>query len=101
MSDHQLCCTITHYDVVDGKLSEITTEETTSYRISSGWLYLDNSAASAWLNDVLRDARAGRGWTAQAGISQVLLDGRWAGRVWPKIYVSADALLELEEVIAK
>lgn len=99
MTNHRLRCTVTRYDIIDGALREKTSKETTGYRIERGWLYLNNSAASAWLSDVLREARAGQGWSAQSGTPPVFLEGRWGGRVWPKIYVEADALLELQEVM--
>lgn len=116
MTEQQrLRCTVTSYRVIDGELWEGVEETNTGFRIREGWLYLGNSAASAPVDDLLDGAREGRGWSAQAGTPPVKVEcqadrwGRyaccpggcevgWGGRNYPKIHVSAEALLEaLEE----
>jgi hypothetical protein len=117
VTENRIRCTVTRYSVVGDRLVETTTEEETGYEVVTNgaderWLYLGNCAASARLED-LRDAieRYG-GWSAQAGTPPVKVEcqaerrGRcaccpggceagWGGRNYPKIYVSAEALLEV------
>lgn len=105
MTDQQrLRCTITRYSAgyssrspLKSYLTETTTEETTGFHIRDGWLYLHNSAASAHVDELLDGAREGLGWSAQCGTPPVFFEGRWSGRNWPKIEVSAEALLEALE----
>jgi hypothetical protein len=104
-------CTVTRYSVdygpdphpLEGVLTERTREEITSASISptSGFLYLGNSSSCASLKWLLTGAREGRGWNAQAGSPPVYVEGDgWGGRNYPKIYVEADALLELERALS-
>ena len=75
--------------------------EATGWHVRGGNLYRHNSAASSRLSDLLTSAREGRGWLAQIGTPPVYVDGEgWGGRNWPRIYVTADALLELERVLS-
>lgn len=120
MTENRIRCTVTRYSVVDDRLVETTTEEETSYEIRRvladqqwrDYLYLRNSAASANVEDLRELVRFDRGWSAQAGTPPVKVEcqaerwGRyaccpggceagWGGRNYPKIYVSAEALLEV------
>jgi len=119
MAEHHLLrCTVTHYRVdygpdphpLGGELRETVREETTGYHVRDAlsgdpdkrvpYLYLHNSSASAPLVNLLAAAHEGQGWPAQAGTPPVFVDGEgWGGRNWPRIYVGADALLELEEAL--
>jgi hypothetical protein len=110
---HLLRCTVTHYrvDSVTAREGEIvaTRRDTTSgYHIrDSGsfetvepYIFLHNSGASAPLSSLFAQAREGRGWNAQCGTPPVYAaDAGWGGRNYPNIYVSADSLLELEQVL--
>lgn len=105
MSPHLLRCITTYYNIRNNALHETTREERTGYTLRKGgrnhelYLYLDNCSASAPLVSLLEGARKGKGWLAQAGAPPVRVDGKWVGRIWPKIYVDADALLELAQPI--
>lgn len=120
MSELRIRCTVTRYSVdygpdphpLEGVLTERTHEETTSAEVRLGgsndpakceeYLCLGNSAASAPLKKLLAAAREGRGWSAQSGTPPVYVEGDgWGGRNYPKIYVEADALLELERAIRR
>lgn len=110
---HLLRCTVTHYrvDSVTAREGEIvaTRRDTTSgYHIrDSGsfetvepYIFLHNSGASAPLSALFSGAREGRGWNAQLGKPPAYSAGEgWSGRNYPDIYVPADSLLELEQVL--
>jgi hypothetical protein len=114
VTENRIRCTVTRYSVVDDRLVETTTEETTGYHVQplDGYLYLRNSAASARVSDLLAQAQRGQGWSAQAGTPPVKTECQaerwglyaccpggceagWGGRNYPRIYVSAEALLEV------
>jgi hypothetical protein len=110
---HLLRCTVTHYRVdythdPAGRLIETARGETTGYHIrDSGsyeavepYIFLHNSGASAPLSALFAGAREGKGWNAQCGTPPVYAasEGR-GGYVYPDIYVPADSLLELEQVL--
>jgi hypothetical protein len=116
--DHLLRCTITsyHVDLKAGEVVETVREATTGYHVSDGWLYLHNSCASVDLELVLKHAHEGRDWGAQAGSPPVYhtcigdparprdccgptCEAGWGGRNYSKIYVTAGALLELEQAL--
>ena len=94
MSAQRIRCTVTRYRVLEDALHQDVRVEHTDFHVSDGWLYLHNSSASAPVENLLADARAGRGWTAQAGTPPVFVEGRWGGRVWPRIHVYAADLLK-------
>lgn len=105
-----LRCTITRYSIdydpdphpLSSSLRTTTSEETTGFHVRDGWLYLHNSAASTRVENLLNGAREGRDWTAQCGTPPIFVDGEgWGGRNWPKIEVSAEALLEALEETCK
>jgi hypothetical protein len=112
---HLLRCISTHYRIrlnavtaPKGELLETKRNETTgyhirdsgSYEIVEPYIFLHNSGASAPLSALFTKAREGRGWTAQAGAPPVYVSGEgWVGRNNPNIYVPADSLLELEQVL--
>lgn len=91
-------CAVTYYSVgrqrPGGVLVSSTREEHVGFHVEDGWLHLHNSEASAPVEDLLHGAREqGRGWCAQAGTPPVCGDGRWGGRNYPEIHVSADDLI--------
>jgi hypothetical protein len=84
VTENRIRCTVTRYSVVDDRLVETTTEETTGYHVQplDGYLYLRNSAASARVSDLLAQAQRGQlerpgrhgGWSAQAGTPPVKVE---------------------------
>jgi hypothetical protein len=124
MTEKRIRCVVTRYSVVDDHLVETTAEEETGFHVAESatplqalyapgtYLYLHNSEASALVGVLLEAARRGEGWDAQAGTPPVRVEcqaerwGRytccpgaceagWGGRNYPKVYVSAEALLEV------
>jgi hypothetical protein len=92
-------CTVTRFNVdhdqPGGVLISSTREEIVGCHVERGYLFLHNSAASALVEDLLRGAREeGRGWSAQFGTHPVCINGRWGGRNYPAIHVSAADLIE-------
>lgn len=110
---HLLRCTVTHYRVdyiyhPEGQLLETKRYGTSGYHIrDSGsfetvepYIFLHNCGASAPLSTLFAQAREGRGWNAQLGKPPVRIAGNgWGGRDYPDIYIPADSLLELEQVL--
>lgn len=110
---HLMHCIVTHYRVEyisdpAGRLIDTARGETSGYHIrDSGsfetvepYIFLHNSGASAPLSALFANAHVGRGWNAQCGTPPAYFDGEgWKGRDYPNIYVPADSLLELEQVL--